>query len=518
MRDNAKMSYSSCRVVFGLAAAVALASACQPSSQPKPRGGEKPGAETTTTGPHRVQQDPVPPQTSSVPPLATNSALGVYPEHVNDGSEVAVLRDEGEFLNARWKLLDSAKQAVWIQTYIFKADYSGRQFAKRLLELKKRGIDVRIVTDEQANLAPSSQSQFASLYRSGLAVVGFNPLYRGILFPLSTSGNIGTFLDQQNKRSHEKMFIIDPQDPVNKRAIIGGTNISDDYFSILPAPSGGYWRDKDVMLRGPVVDDIADNFKRSLAYHVSINSNISSGAVVPPTLSTIIQGLLSKPEADNPVAAARFKEHTSKPFNPSWHGGTLRFLVQSMVTGTPDIYNSYLKVINGATSEVIIANGYFIPNQEQIDALKAAARRGVRVRILSNSEETSDFPQVARAGRLMYPLLLNEPALPLEIFEWGIPNTKAYGLYHSKFICVDRVQCLVGSFNMDPRSRKLNNEVSISFISPAAAAEMSAIFDRDVAPTTSTKITPEMAQQLSTPNGLKDQALNTLIKSFLHIF
>ncbi|MCX6127003.1 MAG: phosphatidylserine/phosphatidylglycerophosphate/cardiolipin synthase family protein [Proteobacteria bacterium] len=493
-------------------AGLALIWGCNSASAPQRHLGGGGAAEASSNVPNSnttASPSTVVPQTSQTLPPGSD---GAYLDHNNDGSQVAVLNTEADLLTARWNLLDSAKSAVWIQTYIFRGDYSGRQFAKKLLELKKKGIDVKIVIDDHANVDPGSQSLYAGLFQSGLTVVGFNPLYTRFITPLVQAGDIRTYLSTANKRSHEKMFIIDPQDPENKRAIVGGANIADDYFQIVKDKNGGYWRDKDVLLKGAIVDDIVDTFNKSLAYHKSLNENIlkSSGTSTP--LAALIQSLIGKKAADDPIAVAQFAKHTAQSLNLVWADANMRFLTQSPVTGRKDISKAYIDLIARATTEIKIANGYFIPNLEQASALKEAAARGVKIQILTNSEETTDYPQVARAGGLTYLDLLKDTALPLEIFEWGVPGSKAFSLYHSKYICADQVRCVVGSFNMDPRSHNLNGEVAVLLDGQTAVAPLLATFAADTGPTTSTKVTLEMAKKIANPSNAKDKLLNEIIR------
>lgn len=431
-----------------------------------------------------------------------------------ENSEIAVLKDEPEYLNARWKLLEEAKKSVWIQTYILKNDHTGRQFMKKLIDMKSKGIDVRLIVDEQINLDLNSQGLFARSYQSGLKVLGFNPFYRGVVFPLANAGDLAAYFNANNQRSHEKIFLIDAGDPTAAKAIIGGVNISDDYFRILPAKTGGYYRDKDVIVKGPVVQNISQYYLKSQAVHENMNSNIIRNAVLQPSITAKIQSLLVKDPEVSPVAIAKFNEHTSKEFSPEWTSAKVTFNVQLPKEKRFDVSNEYLRLINSAKSDIMIANGYFIPSTVQIAAIKAAAARGVQVRILTNSEETNDFPQVARAGRLRYATVLSDKSLPISIYEWGIPNSKAHALYHSKFMCIDKVTCVVGSFNFDPRSQNLNSETTVTFESPEAAASLVQTFEEDTDPTTSTQISLDQAKKFSQPDNMKDRLLNILVGNF----
>jgi putative cardiolipin synthase len=487
------------------------------NDQVSPRGvtTNRSAAEESTPAPTDTStQSTTPVPTPNPPPAALK---GVYPLRSGDGSEVADIRTEAELLSTRWNFLDSAKQAVWIQTYVFRGDYAGYQFAKKLVELKKRGIDVKIIVDSEMNFDLPTQGLYARMHEWGLNVVGFNPLYTNFLHSFTNAGDINTYLSRENKRHHEKIFIIDPMDSSSKRAIVGGSNISDDYFSLVKSKiGGGYWRDKDVAVRGPIVDDLANYFSYSYDFHIKLNQ--TNYPVGPGTIRDVIssiQKLLLKEPSYDPAIVERFRAHVSMPDSLVWHPVTTRFLVESQDLPMSDIYNTYLAMIASAKNDIVIANGYFIPDNVQVKALKDAAKRGVRVRILTNSEETSDYWQVARAGRLLYETLLDESFLPIEIYEWGRPGVSGYSLYHSKYMCIDLASCIVGSFNLDPRSNNLNAEVALFLASPTLASELVADFEKDVAPEHATIINFAMARSFVQPKAPKDILMNAVIKRLL---
>ena len=116
----------------------------------------------------------------------------------------------------------------------------------------------------------------------------------------------------------------------------------------------------------------------------------------------------------------------------------------------------------------MIANAYFIPSEELILALKDAARRCVSIKIISNSIETNDLPEITIVGRESFKDMLsvnNEAAVMacnknkqsgIQIWEWQgkKKNMKKrnQGTMHSKYAVFDNPISLVGSYNLDPRS------------------------------------------------------------------
>ena len=122
-----------------------------------------------------------------------------------------------------------------------------------------------------------------------------------------------------------------------------------------------------------------------------------------------------------------------------------------------------------------------------MQAIGDAARRCVAVRLVSNSPETNDLPEISLVGRGYYRDLLAVNDAPevracksaeagLRIWEWvgQAPGDaeRGQGTMHSKFAVFDGQRGLVGSYNLDPRSEKLNSETAVVFLQPDLAHEL----------------------------------------------
>ena len=146
-----------------------------------------------------------------------------------------------------------------------------------------------------------------------------------------------------------------------------------------------------------------------------------------------------------------------------------------------------------------------------IETIKNAARRCVKVIILTNSPETNDLPMLTIVGRDYYDDILavnNEPVVQscdgsgVHIWEWqGIRNNsteKTEGTIHAKYAVFDRRISIVGSYNMDPRSRTLNSESVIVFENEILSRRLTDMFyENDL--NFSRQITLEDTQTFSNP-------------------
>ena len=159
------------------------------------------------------------------------------------------------------------------------------------------------------------------------------------------------------------------------------------------------------------------------------------------------------------------------------------------------ILQAYLKIMEAARSELLIANAYFVPTAAITAALKDAAKRCVAVTLVTNSPETNDLPEISMVGRGHYKDLLAvnqttavtscpNPDAGLHIWEWigrAPDDPVQQGTMHSKFAVADRRISLVGSYNFDPRSERLNSETALVFEEEALAAELARwIVDNDL--------------------------------------
>jgi putative cardiolipin synthase len=161
-------------------------------------------------------------------------------------------------------------------------------------------------------------------------------------------------------------------------------------------------------------------------------------------------------------------------------------------------------------------------------ALTDAARRCVAVTLISNSPETNDLPEISLVGRGHYKDLLAVNDSPevgacpnqdagLRIWEWtgqaAGEESRGQGTMHSKYAVIDRERALVGSYNLDPRSEKLNSETAVVFLQPELADQLRTSFvENDLK--YSLEVTREMAAGFEAPESV----VTRFRKSIGHLF
>jgi len=142
-----------------------------------------------------------------------------------------------------------------------------------------------------------------------------------------------------------------------------------------------------------------------------------------------------------------------------------------------NIENWYYQMLGNAEKTAYITNAYFLPTEDFRKALVDAAKRGVDVRILTNSVETNDLPILSQGGRAFYRELLEGG---VRIYELKKDNPGKFTTLHTKASVFDGVAATVGSHNLDPRSFNLNSEDTVAVEDGEFGRQMQRMFKEDL--------------------------------------
>jgi cardiolipin synthase len=359
------------------------------------------------------------------------------------GNKLTLLENGPETYEAMFAAIRSAEESINLETYIFGDDEVGRQFSDALLERSSAGVDINVIYDS-VGCIKTPKEFFDRLRDGGIRVIEFNPV-NPLLSPKK--------LLKLNNRDHRKMLIVD-----GRIAFTGGINISDTYSS-APSGSGGSgssgsgssgaansddekaeietgWRDTHVRIEGPVVAEFQKLFLQT--WEKQKGEPLTGKDYLPevkPAGRDIVRAIGSTP--DDPESL---------------------------------MYLTLMSAITHAESAVHITVAYFAPDQQLLDALVAAAARGVDVKLVLPS--VSDSSAVFHLGRSYY----------TELLKGGVQIYERRGaVLHSKTVCIDGVWSTVGSTNLDWRSFLLNDEINAVILGRAFAGQMEAMFDDDLA-------------------------------------
>ena len=335
------------------------------------------------------------------------------------GNRVELLCCGVEFFPALIAAIDAAKTEVYLETYIYHDDASGRSVTEALVGAALRGVTVRLSVDGfgSANLADTLKRP---LEAAGVQIVIFRPEH-----PLWHTG-LGFFSRARLRRLHRKLAMID-----REVAFVGGINILDDLIDPGRRPLEAPRFDFAVKVRGPVVGPIAA-FMLNQWLRLDWRHIASSRAEFEEALDTWwTRRDWARPDPDGADVKAAF-------------------VTRDNFRNRRRIERAYLAAIALARHEVLLCNAYYFPGRRFRRALLSAAGRGVRVRLLLQGRP--EYPIQHYASQALYAELL---AAGIEIHEY----TKSF--LHAKVGVVDGAWATVGSSNIDPFSLLLGREANL---------------------------------------------------------
>jgi len=440
---------------------------------------------------------------------------GLFPVHPPEACRIAVLPNGDDSFAARIQALRRADTSVRIHALIFTGDESGIYITELLKEKKAQGLDVRVIVDAMSNPWPQTQMMYFDLKQLGIELEGYETFYLQWLneVPVVRHDAPDKATDL-NKRYHEKMWIIDGETD-HGVAVVGGLNVANEYFRIDPQNPSRYWRDQDVIVTGEVVRDMVATFERNFEYFVKVKESrgIFNTDKYWSATRTMMEmtGKLYMSHVTDERLNRTVRELADRKLDLRHENAKCRFFQNRPRFGETYIEQVYLKSIKGAKREILIANAYFVASQALIETIRDAARRCVKVIILTNSPGTNDLPMLTIVGRDYYDDILavnDEPAVRscegggVQIWEWQGRRTHANdqteGTIHAKYAVFDRRLSIVGSYNMDPRSRKLNSESAIVFENETLSRQLADMFHRNDLDF-SRRITPEDTREFEDP-------------------
>jgi putative cardiolipin synthase len=455
-----------------------------------------------------------PPQEYIGSPFDDVGLRGLFDVHGPDSNQIALLKNGDASFTARVQLIEKAQKSIRIQALIFSGDESGLHIAEILKRKKAEGIDVRVIVDATANLGLQTQWMYFDLKQHGIEVQGYESLYlewfNEVPIPFLSPA---TDPEAPNSRYHEKMWIVDGETEQGT-AVVGGLNVANEYFRVDSSDPDSFWRDQDIIVKGRIVADMVTVFDRNLEHFLEIKASrgaLNTDLYWQATRDFLDQvGKLSIPYVTRPELVERVNNMARSELDLNYVNGRSRFFQNRPRLGETYIQQAYQKLFAHAEQEIIICNAYFIPSADFIEAVRKATSRGVRVIILTNSPETNDLPELTMVGRSYYKKILsiNEEAMTknsggiVQIWEWHgwryDQDRQTEGTIHAKYAVFDRRYSLVGSYNLDPRSEKLNSETATVVESDILSTELAQIFfENDLL--YSHQITNEEANEFNEP-------------------
>lgn len=432
-----------------------------------------------------------------------------------DRSAILPLTTGLEAFAARVKLMRSAQLSLDLQYYIWHRDLTGKLLLAEAVAAADRGVRVRLLVDDNG-IADMDALLAAADAHPSIEIRIFNP------FPTRRAKWIGFLTDfnRVNRRMHSKSLTAD-----GVVTIVGGRNIGDEYFD---AAGDTTFADLDVVAVGPVADAVSIEFDRfwnsDFVWPVS--------PLIPPASAQDIEhftaagrALLDAPEARAYVASVHasttISEIRQRIEQTEWVSTRLFSDPPDKAAGKLDhsslLFGQLMAALPAPASHFDLVSPYFVPTRSGAEGLASLAKRGVKVRILTNSLQANDVA-VVHAGYAKWRRTLLEAGV--ELYELrplnqtnetnrasqasqasasrgespsqgsaggGLMGSSSASL-HAKTFTIDGRELFVGSFNFDPRSAELNTELGVVMRDSALAGQMQRYLEAQM---------PRMAWQVS---------------------
>lgn len=367
---------------------------------------------------------PLLPSSSSSRLLAQQALSRAAGAPLLSGNAVELLIDAPANYAAWLEAIRGARQRVLLENYIVRDDAVGREFRDALVERAQAGVFVAVVVDWVGCLGQSRNGFWAPLRAAGGEVRIYNPPQLG--HPLGWLS-----------RDHRKSLVVDGNIGFLSGVCISAKWLGDPERNVPP------WRDTGVALRGPVVAELEAAFAQTWS------------------------------ETGEPLR--EFPTSTGSSVAP----GEVSLRLIATQPSTAGMYRLDQLIASLARKTLWLTDAYFVGIAPYVQALVAAARDGVDVRLLVPG--SSDIPAVAAMSRSGYRPLLKAG---IRVFEWN------GSMLHAKTAVADGQWARVGSSNLNIASWLSNQELDVAIEDADFAGQLAAQYERDLAHATEIVLAP----------------------------
>lgn len=392
----------------------------------------------------------------------------------------------------RIALVRLAEKSLDLQYYSVQNDLTGQVMLEELLRAADRGVRIRILIDD-LNIKKVDDAVTVLNLHPHIEVRGFNALATSNQPFWARFTSVFTEPGRVTKRMHNKTLIAD-----NQSAIVGGRNLGDEYFD---ASSDFLFSDMDVLCAGPVVGPVSHSFDR---YWNSEESYPLDALPIKKPEGDLIREVRTRLRENWEQAHSHKEQSALRDLKPltmleplTWAQADVSVDPPHKVQQDSEMNESRPltrldQLLDHATEEFIAISPYFVPQDEGVDWLTSIASRGIKVRILTNSLASLDVAAVyAGYRRYREPLLKGGVKLyefkpiPGRRTKQTLRGSSSRASLHAKVYVIDRKDLVISSFNLDPRSIKLNTELAVVIHSPELAAQVAKMFEDSIAPDSS---------------------------------
>jgi cardiolipin synthase len=343
------------------------------------------------------------------------------------GNSARILKDATENYPAWLEAIESARHTIHFECYIIHEDKQGEVFADALARKARDGVKVRLIYDWMGAFNSSSNGFWRRLRGAGIEARCFNPPRFDSPF-----GWLG--------RDHRKALVIDGRAGFVSGLCVGLMWVGDPRAGIEP------WRDTGIEIRGPAVTELERAFAQMWA------------------------------ACGQPLSDEEFFDSVS----PVPEDGDVALRIVASMPNLAGIYRLDQIIAAAAQETLWLTDAYFAGTTPYVQALSAAARDGVDVRLLV--PQASDIPVMRALSRTGYRPLLEAG---VRVYEWNGP------MIHAKTAVADGLWARIGSTNLNPMSWVNNWELDVVIEDARIGEEMEQMFLEDLENATEMVLTVE---------------------------
>ncbi|MCF8255242.1 MAG: phospholipase D family protein [Bacteroidia bacterium] len=398
-------------------------------------------------------------------------------QQMQNKTGVLVLEDGGNAMMARAWLSEYAEKTIDVQYFIFATDNVGLIACDYLVRAADRGVKVRLLIDDiMVDAGIKDIITLAS--HPNIEIKIYNPginLGKNLVQKLS---KFATDFTKANQRMHNKTFTVD-----GKICITGGRNIADEYFDF---DHDYNFRDRDILLMGKKVTDVSNSFDgfwnnalsvpveqlaedKDTSYSPNNFDRLHQYACNPSNFWPQVRSQISQmPELFQSIQNSGNFMWLDSVYFIADKPGKLPKEANGVFSNTTQ---TLMELVMKAKKSIVIQSPYLITTEVGQELLSAAIKRGVSIKILTNSMASTDNMDAFSGYQRSRKDLLNtgvrifefkpDAAIRYEIMTGALQEKlnfqPIFGL-HAKSMVIDENITVVGTFNFDPRSAYRNTE------------------------------------------------------------
>lgn len=358
------------------------------------------------------------------------------------GNDVKVFTSGEEKFTHLFADIDKAEKHIHVEYYVLDDDELGLKFQQALIRKAREGLEIRVIYDSFGS-RKAKKKFFEDFRKAGIETEPFLKL------------SLSRLTSRLNYRTHRKIVVID-----GRIGYVGGMNVADRY---LKGFDWGCWRDTHARIEGKGVQGLQSIFL--IDWYFVSQTLITSRDYFP-----VLQNQGECP---------------------------MQIVNSGPLSEENEISHGIMQAIYDARKSIFIQTPYFLPPDAMIDALQAAAIRGVDVRVMMSRR--ADVTLVQRAS---YSYVKDMLKAGVKVYMYH------KGFLHSKMMVFDGSLTLIGSANFDARSFEQNFEIEAFIYDKQLGTQADNIFVED----------QRFSEQIFMREWLKRPVLRRFMESLMRLF